>query len=187
MKLVTWSLATFHATTFVLAIVLFAYSGGGLGGALSGLNTFVGLGLFVALWATTYFTTSKALAGLDLIGSVRDREGYVRRTLRWGSRNGMAFLAILGIVALFAAVSNTRPGQVASGILFPALFVAPIAIAVAVFSFSFRDSTAGPKGADLAPLATSVFRDFAFPFEVASVLLLAAMVGAIVLVKREDE
>src|SRR5438105_779085 len=130
MKLVTWSLATFHATTFVLAIVLFAYSGGGLGGALSGLNTFVGLGLFVALWATTYFTTSKALAGLDLIGSARDREGYVRRTLRWGSRNGMAFLAILGIVALFAAVSNTRPGQVASGILFPALFVAPIALVV---------------------------------------------------------
>ena len=130
MKLVTWSLATFHATTFVLAIVLFAYSGGGLGGALSGLNTFVGLGLFVALWATTYFTTSKALAGLDLIGSARDRDGYVRRTLRWGSRNGMAFLSILGIVALFAAVSNTRPGQVASGILFPALFVAPIALVV---------------------------------------------------------
>jgi NADH:ubiquinone oxidoreductase subunit 6 (subunit J) len=32
-----------------------------------------------------------------------------------------------------------------------------------------------------------VFRDFAFPFEVASVLLLAAMVGAIVLVKREED
>jgi hypothetical protein len=28
MKLVTWSLATFHATVFVLAIVLFAYSRG---------------------------------------------------------------------------------------------------------------------------------------------------------------
>ena len=36
-------------------------------------------------------------------------------------------------------------------------------------------------------LATSVFRDFAFPFEVASVLLLAAMIGAIVLVKREED
>src|SRR5205823_8543169 len=50
MKLVTWSLATFHATAFVLAIVLFAYSGGGLGGALTVLNTFVGLGLFVPPW-----------------------------------------------------------------------------------------------------------------------------------------
>ena len=67
-----------------------------------------------------------------------------------------------------------------------ALFVAPIAIVVALFAFSFRDSgNAGPGGGDLIPLATSIFRDFAFPFEVASVLLLAAMVGAIVLVRRE--
>lgn len=69
-----------------------------------------------------------------------------------------------------------------------ALFVAPIGIAVAALAFSFRDSgNATPGGSDLAALATSVFRDFAFPFEIASVLLLAAMIGAIVLVKRDDE
>src|SRR5207247_129650 len=39
----------------------------------------------------------------------------------------------------------------------------------------------------ITALATSVFVDFAFPFEVASVLLLAAMVGAIVLVKRDED
>jgi uncharacterized membrane protein (DUF485 family) len=130
MKLVTWSLATFHATVFVLAIVLFAYSRDALGAGLGGLNTFVGLGLFVALWATTYVTTSRALRGLDLIGSARDRRGYPRRALRWGAANGMSFLAILGIVAVITAISNTRPGQVASGILFPALFIAPIALVV---------------------------------------------------------
>ena len=69
-----------------------------------------------------------------------------------------------------------------------AVFVVPIAIFVALVSFTFRDSaTVAPKGGDLLPLATSVFRDFAFPFEVTSVLLLAAMVGAIVLVKRDEE
>ena len=69
-----------------------------------------------------------------------------------------------------------------------ALFVVPIAIFVALVAFTFRDSAAlGAKGGDLVPLATSVFRDFAFPFEVASVLLLAAMVGAIVLVKRDED
>jgi hypothetical protein len=130
MKLVTWSLATFHATVFVLAIVLFAYSRDALGAGLSGLNTFVGLGLFVALWATTYVTTSRALKGLDLIGSARDRGGYPRRTLRWGAANGMSFLAILGIVAVVTATANTQPGQVISGILFPALFIAPIALIV---------------------------------------------------------
>ncbi len=130
MKLVTWSLATFHATAFVLAIVLFAYSRDALGAGLSGLNTFVGLGLFVALWATTYFTTSRALKGLDLIGSARDRDGYVRRTFRWGAANGMSFLVILGIVAIGTAIANTQPGQVVAGILFPALFIAPIALIV---------------------------------------------------------
>jgi hypothetical protein len=130
MKLLTWSLATFHTTVFVLIIVLFAYSGGGLGGALGGLNTFAGLGLFMALWATTYVTTARALRGLDLIGSARDRGGYGRRAFRWGAANGMSFLAILGIVAIGAAVANTRPGQVGSGILLPALFIAPIALVV---------------------------------------------------------
>lgn len=68
-----------------------------------------------------------------------------------------------------------------------ALFVVPLGIVVALIAFSFRDSgAAGTRGGDLVPLATSVFRDFAFPFEVASVLLLAAMIGAIVLVKRDD-
>jgi hypothetical protein len=129
-KLLTWSLTTFHTTVFVLVIVLLAYSGGGLGQALSGLNTFAGLGLFVALWATTYVTTVRALAGLDLIGSARDRGGYGRRAFRWGAANGMSFLAVLGIVAYVAAVANTRPGQVGSGILLPALFIAPIALVV---------------------------------------------------------
>lgn len=69
-----------------------------------------------------------------------------------------------------------------------ALFVVPIAIFVALVAFQFRDSpTVSASGGDLIPLATSIFGDFAFPFEVASVLLLAAMVGAIVLVKRDEE
>ena len=131
MKLVTWSLATFHTTTFVLAIVLVAYSRDGLGAALGGLNTFVGLGLFLALWATTYFATSRALRGLDLLASADDRARYSLRTLRWGAANGMAFLAVLGIVAIVTAIGNTRPDQVVSGILVPTLFIAPIALVVA--------------------------------------------------------
>jgi NADH-quinone oxidoreductase subunit J len=67
------------------------------------------------------------------------------------------------------------------------VLVAAAAIPVAILSLGFVDATPKPGGGDLAPLATSVFTDFAFPFEVASVLLLAAMIGAIVLVKREDE
>jgi NADH:ubiquinone oxidoreductase subunit 6 (subunit J) len=67
-----------------------------------------------------------------------------------------------------------------------AVFVAAVAIPVALFSFTFTSASPRPGGGDLPALATSVFTDFAFPFEVASVLLLAAMVGAIVLTRRDD-
>lgn len=74
--------------------------------------------------------------------------------------------------------------QTAAGALVAALAALP----VMVVAFAFRDAGAAPRrGGDLIPLATSLFSDFAFPFEVASVLLLAAMIGAIVLVKRDEE
>jgi NADH-quinone oxidoreductase subunit J len=63
-----------------------------------------------------------------------------------------------------------------------------IAVPVTFLAFSFKDPiTPSAKGGDLIPLAASLFTDYAFPFEVASVLLLAALVGAIVLVKRDEQ
>ena len=63
-----------------------------------------------------------------------------------------------------------------------------VALPVIVLALSFRDAaTPSPRGGDLVPLAGSLFTDYAFPFEVASVLLLAALVGAIVLVKRDEQ
>ena len=62
-----------------------------------------------------------------------------------------------------------------------------IAVPVVGIAFTFKDAaTPSPKGGDLIPLAASLFTDYAFPFEVASVLLLAALVGAIVLAKRDE-
>jgi len=68
-----------------------------------------------------------------------------------------------------------------------ALFVALVAVPIVIVgTVSFVSGPARPGGGDLPALATSVFTDFAFPFEIASVLLLAAMVGAIVLTRRDD-
>ena len=67
-----------------------------------------------------------------------------------------------------------------------AVFVAAVAIPVAIVALSFTSAPPRAGGGDLVALGTSVFTDFAFPFEIASVLLLAAMVGAIVLTKRDD-
>ena len=67
-----------------------------------------------------------------------------------------------------------------------AVFVAAVAVPVIASSFWFKSAPPRPGGGDLPALATSVFTDFAFPFEIASVLLLAAMIGAIVLTRRDD-
>ncbi len=43
----------------------------------------------------------------------------------------------------------------------------------------------GPAAADIAPLARLLYSDYVLPFEALSVLLLAALVGAFVLARRE--
>ena len=39
----------------------------------------------------------------------------------------------------------------------------------------------------VAAIGRSIFTDYAFPFEVTSILILAAMVGAVILARREQE
>lgn len=68
--------------------------------------------------------------------------------------------------------------------LIPLAFVG---VVTTVFAWGLRSDVVQPRGGDLEPLANAVFRDYAFPFEVASVLLLAALVGAIALVRRGED
>lgn len=96
-------------------------------------------------------------------------------------------------VLILYGVMFTPQGSRGSGPFFQrqaplaAAIVVLAGLPVAALAMTFRDGTPLPRGGDLVPLATSLFRDYAFAFEVASVLLLAALVGAIVLVKRDDD
>jgi NADH-quinone oxidoreductase subunit J/NAD(P)H-quinone oxidoreductase subunit 6 len=61
---------------------------------------------------------------------------------------------------------------------------------LAGLAFLIQDAFSGVK-VDLVPtrtaeIGTSLFRDFVLPFEVVSVLLLAALVGAIVIARKEE-
>jgi NADH-quinone oxidoreductase subunit J len=58
-------------------------------------------------------------------------------------------------------------------------------LAVSAFRSAYVDIRHGPVGTG-HEIGVSVFRFFVLPFEVASVLLLAALVGAIVLTRRDD-
>jgi NADH-quinone oxidoreductase subunit J len=49
-----------------------------------------------------------------------------------------------------------------------------------------KDVAAGTVSS-VAAIGRSIFTDYAFPFEVTSILILAAMVGAVILARREQE
>ena len=54
------------------------------------------------------------------------------------------------------------------------------------FGMPLKDTSAGPVSS-VAAIGRSIFTDYAFPFEVTSILILAAMVGAVILARREQE
>jgi len=104
----------------------------------------------------------------------------------------LIYVGAITILILFG-VMFTKQDDRGYGLFFQrqtpwaAAFVVVLGLPVVWFGLSFKDpATPSPKGGDLVPLAASLFTDYAFPFEVASVLLLAALVGAIVLVKQDE-
>lgn len=102
--LIVWALATFHASLFMLVALLFLYWQDVLRNILPNLNTAVGLGLFMVLWGTTWWTTRIALAG------VTQDADLIPRALRWGGVNGMLFLSALVTGAGLAAAFG-QPAQ----------------------------------------------------------------------------
>jgi hypothetical protein len=119
--LIAWTFATFHASAFVLVILFLAYRGGGLGQALQGLNTAVGLGLFVALWATTYVATRRAFDGLGVERPAPiDQSALIARGMTWGAFNGVMFLGVL-VVGIAGGAVVTHPGDVMSALTSPAI------------------------------------------------------------------
>jgi NADH-quinone oxidoreductase subunit J len=51
--------------------------------------------------------------------------------------------------------------------------------------FSATEPVAGQSGSEIRQLSTTLFAEYLLPFEVASVILLVALVGAIVLARKE--
>lgn len=97
--LVVGALATFHAAALVAALVGGLYlAGPPLGELLDGLRTSVGLGLYLALWATTWWTNRRWL------DAVADPDGSAWRVVgiggKWGGVNGALFFWVLFGVAV---------------------------------------------------------------------------------------
>lgn len=98
-QLIVWAFATFHAGLFLAVLLLILYLGGSLGRLLSALNTLVGLGLFGALWLTTWVTTREGWRRLQW--DISQSPNYVRMLglgVLWGGVNGLMFLGVLALL-----------------------------------------------------------------------------------------
>jgi hypothetical protein len=128
--LLTWVLGTFHTSVFGLALLLLLYPRGSFGATLQGLSTPIGLAIFLALWATTIFTTRRALSGLSwLEDDPAEMAIFFRHALRWGGVNGLLFLTALGVILLLGALL-TAGGSINSTALTIFAFVGVIGVAV---------------------------------------------------------
>jgi NADH-quinone oxidoreductase subunit J len=74
---------------------------------------------------------------------------------------------------------NRGMGLIVSG----GLFVTLSALIIHAF---WGESTAEVTGADIGQIGVAIFAEWVLPFEVLSMLLLAALIGAILLARRED-
>ena len=129
-RLLEWVLGTFHTSVFGIVLLLLLYPRGSFGATLEGLSTLSGLAIFVALWASTLFTTRRALAGLNwLDDDPAQMAVFFRRALRWGGVNGMLFLAALGAILLLSALVTT-PGSITTPALTFFVFIAAIGVVV---------------------------------------------------------
>lgn len=128
--LVDWVLGTFHTTVVGLTLLLLLYPRGGFGATLSGLSTLSGLAIFIALWATTVFTTRRALSGVNWLDDDPTQMAiFFRRALRWGGVNGLLFLVALGAILLLNALLTTR-GSITSPALTIFAFIGAIGVVV---------------------------------------------------------
>ncbi|WP_137287078.1 hypothetical protein [Halorussus salinisoli] len=113
-SLVVWALASFHTATLVAVLVTAFYLAGTLGDLLGGLDTLFGLGLYLVLWAGTWWTTRRVLRAVADATSETDTASETGTSAlavvgvggKWGGVNGVLFFWVLfvGFVALNASL-----------------------------------------------------------------------------------
>jgi NAD(P)H-quinone oxidoreductase subunit 6 len=146
-----------------LGVVLFAnivYSAFLLGGvfiSMAGLYILLNADFVSAAQILIYVGAVNVLI-LFAIMLVNKREDFKPMKNAW-VRQGSTAVVCGGLFALLSAVSILTPWKISTTVM--------------------------PQASSIVPLAKHFFTDFLLPFELASVLLLIAMIGAIILARRD--
>ena len=107
----------------------------------------------------------------------------------------LIYVGAISIVVLFAIMLTERPSVRPFGLYFnrQSVFAMPLTVAAAVLLTAVLVSSKMPPNGStshnvsLTGIASGLFTTYLFPFELVSFVLLAAMVGAIVMARREDD
>jgi NAD(P)H-quinone oxidoreductase subunit 6 len=161
-QLVTFGILSLLMLGAALGVVLFdniVYSAFLLGGVFISMSgTYILLNAdFVAAAQILVYVGAVNVLILFAIMLVNKREDFKPMKNSW-LRQGATALVCAGIFTLLSTVSIATPWQI---------------------------STVTPLASSIVPLAKHFFTDFLLPFELASILLLMAMVGAIILARRD--
>jgi NAD(P)H-quinone oxidoreductase subunit 6 len=161
-QLVTFAILSVLLLGAALGVVLFAnivYSAFLLGGvfiSMAGIYILLNADFVSAAQILVYVGAVNVLI-LFAIMLVNKREDF--RPLKNGwIRQGSTAVVCAGLFALLSAVSIVTPWSI---------------------------STVKPLASSVVPIAKHFFTDFLLPFELASILLLMSMVGAIILARRD--
>lgn len=103
----------------------------------------------------------------------------------------LIYVGAISILLIFAIMltRDTQRGNPSNRLSVPGAFLAGVvfsAIIVAIFTTDWPLSSEAPPASTTELLAEALFNKFVLPFEVASVLLLAAMIGAIVIARQKE-
>jgi NAD(P)H-quinone oxidoreductase subunit 6 len=161
-QLVTFAILSVLMLGAALGVVLFAnivYSAFLLGGvfiSMAGIYILLNADFVSAAQILVYVGAVNVLI-LFAIMLVNKREDFKPMKNGW-IRQGSTAVVCAGLFALLSAVSLVTPWEI---------------------------STIAPLASSVVPLAKHFFTDFLLPFELASILLLMSMVGAIILARRD--
>ena len=105
-RFVPFTFGTFHTVIFIVTAVLVLHLSGALVGLLTGLNTLTGLALFAALWATTTWSTGRAIRGVGgpILATRTPIGAVVSRAARSGALNGVLFIATAAVILAMSAL-----------------------------------------------------------------------------------
>lgn len=130
-RLLAHSLSAFHTIALMVLLLAYTHRSNGLGSALGSLGTAAGVAIYLALWATTSWTTAGALRFFP-IAEAENRSwfAFLRLAVIEGSVNGVAFLWALVLVVAIKTLAAS-PEAINLGDLAPFVFAVCVASIVA--------------------------------------------------------